>query len=43
VLPAEGIAVFSGTVPATPPGPYSVYLQAVVDYWLTNLCEIKVQ
>jgi hypothetical protein len=42
VLPAEGVTLFPGTLPPTPAGPYTVYLQAVIDLWLTNLYTLNV-
>jgi hypothetical protein len=43
LIPAGGIAPFPGTLPASPPVPYTVYLQGAVDMELTNLCALEVE
>lgn len=42
-IPACGVADFPGIIPSTPPAPYTVYLQGVIDFGLTNLCPVNVQ
>jgi hypothetical protein len=42
-IPANGVYVMPGTVPAAPAGPYTIYLQAAIDSWLTNLCTVNVE
>ena len=42
-IPASGVAEFPGIIPSTPPAPYTVYLQGVIDFGLTNLCPVNVQ
>jgi hypothetical protein len=42
-IPPAGIAVFPGTLPATPPAPYTIYLQGMIDMALTNLCPVQVE
>jgi predicted outer membrane repeat protein len=42
ILPPAGVSVLSGTIPQLPIGPYTVYLQAVIDYQLTGLCALRV-
>jgi hypothetical protein len=42
-IPATGILALPGTLPGSPPGPYAVYLQGVIDYGLTNLCILNVE
>jgi hypothetical protein len=42
-IPGNGIYAVPGTIPATPAGPYSIYLQGVIDYKLTNICILNVE
>jgi hypothetical protein len=42
-IPPSGVLVLSGTLPAAPSAPYTLYLQAAIDSWLSNLCAVKVQ
>jgi hypothetical protein len=42
-LPAGGVLALPGQIPASPAGPYAVYLQGVIDYTLTNLCTVAVE
>jgi hypothetical protein len=43
-MPApEGLHVISGTLPAAPPGPYAIPMQAIIGDALTNLCVIEVE
>jgi hypothetical protein len=42
-IPAKGIKVFPGTIPGTTPAPLTVYLQAAIDFWLTNLFTVNIQ
>jgi hypothetical protein len=41
-IPANGVSVLQAVVPASPSGPYTLYLQAVIDLWLTSLCTLNV-
>jgi hypothetical protein len=42
-IPADGVKIFPGTIPTFPPAPYTVYMQGVIDMWLTNLCTVNVE
>ncbi|MBI4879221.1 MAG: hypothetical protein HY812_06120 [Planctomycetes bacterium] len=44
-IPASGMIVLLATLPRSPPGPYSVFVQAAgrAPLSLTNLCEIEVE
>ncbi len=42
-IPSCGVLVHPGTVPPAPPGPYTVYFQAMIGYKLTNLCTFEVE
>lgn len=42
-IPAKGVYVLPGTLPATPPGPYTFYFQAMIGYRLTNLCTMNIK
>jgi hypothetical protein len=39
----EGVLVIPGTIPATPPAPYSIPMQALIGAELTNLCVLEVK
>lgn len=41
-IPASGALVFSVAIPPAPPGPYSIYLQALIGPQLSNLCILYV-
>jgi hypothetical protein len=40
---SDGIMTCTNHIPASPLGPYTVYLQGCLDYWLTNLCTVNVE
>jgi hypothetical protein len=42
-VPAGGIAVVPGTIPAAPTAPYTLYLQGVIDMELTNLFPLEIE
>lgn len=42
-IPADGVLIVPGTVPLTPPGPYSIPFQAMIEMVLTNLDVLEVQ
>jgi hypothetical protein len=42
-IPADGILVLSTTLPATPPAPYDVPMQALIGDSLTNLSVLEVR
>jgi len=42
-MPSNGVMIIEGTLPGTPAGPYSIYLQALIGPELTNLCTINVE
>jgi hypothetical protein len=42
-VPASGIYRMSGVIPPTPTPPYTVYLQALLGYQLSNLFVVNVQ
>lgn len=44
-IPASGVQVLSGQLPASPPGPYTLYFQAIMGtpLKLSNLCTVEVQ
>jgi hypothetical protein len=39
----EGMLVYSGSLPTTPPGPYTLPMQAIVGDALTNCCVLEVE
>ena len=39
----EGVLIFPATLPTNPPGPYSIFMQALVGSELTGLCVLEVQ
>ena len=41
-IPAEGVLVIPGTIPASPPPPYSIPLQALIGAELSNLSVLEV-
>jgi hypothetical protein len=41
-IPASGAEVITITIPPAPPGPYSIYLQALIGPQLSNLCILHV-
>lgn len=41
-IPCDGLEVYAGNLPPTPTKPYALYLQAMMDYQLTNLCSMEV-
>lgn len=41
-IPGSGVFVMGGALPNAPPGPYTLYLQALVGAALTNLCIMNV-
>jgi hypothetical protein len=41
-IPSDGIQTLTGVIGASPPGPYTLYLQAAVDFELSNLLELQV-
>jgi len=43
LIPQSGILVFPGTIPITFPSDFTIYLQAMIGWKLTNLCVIYVQ
>jgi hypothetical protein len=38
-----GVLVLQGTLPGTPPGPYTLYMQALIGAELTNLSVMEVK
>ncbi|MHC4946097.1 MAG: WD40 repeat domain-containing protein [Planctomycetota bacterium] len=42
-IPAGGVQVFRVTIPATPPGPYDLPLQALIGDELSNLCILALE
>ena len=38
----DGVLIVPGTIPGTPPAPYSIPMQALIGAELTNLCVIQV-
>jgi hypothetical protein len=42
-IPDDGIEVLRGTLPSTPPGPYTIYFQGIIGDSLTNLCSMDVE
>jgi hypothetical protein len=42
-IPASGVISLSGTLPAAPPAPYDLPMQAIIGNALTNLCVLKVR
>jgi predicted outer membrane repeat protein len=43
-MPApNGLLVLNGTLPSTPPGPYTIYMQAIIGTELTNLGIMKIE
>ncbi len=42
-IPSNGFEVLSGALPGTPPGPYSIPMQALIGAELTNLCVMDVE
>lgn len=42
-IPSEGVYVLSGTIPPSIPTPVSIYLQALIEDELTNLCTMEVE
>ncbi len=43
IMPMNGVWILSGYLPSSPPGPYSIYMQALIGDKLTNLCVMNVQ
>lgn len=41
-IPANGVLTVTGMIPAVPPGPYSIYMQAGINMVLTNPCILYV-
>jgi hypothetical protein len=41
-VPASGVITLTVTLPSTVPGPYTIYLQAIMGATLTNLCIMEV-
>jgi len=41
-IPGNGVYVLPGTLPLVPTGPYSVHMQAMIGFQLTNLCSLNV-
>lgn len=42
-IPLNGVYTLPGTIPASTPGPYTVYFQALVGWQWTNLCTMNIQ
>jgi len=42
-IPTDGVYPLPGLLPASIPGPYTLYLQAMIGYKLTNLCKMSIQ
>ncbi len=42
-IPAEGVEVLSGNIPSSPPAPYSIHMQALINQELSNLCTIEIK
>jgi hypothetical protein len=42
-IPGTGVEVLSGVLPAVPPAPYTIPLQALIGNTLTNLCLLEVE
>ena len=43
VIPAAGILILPGTIPSTPPPPYSIPMQALIGAELTNLSLLEIK
>jgi len=43
LIPAQGVKVLGGDIPASPPGPYSIHMQALIGDELSNLCTLEVE
>ena len=42
-IPANGIVTLSGTIPNSPPGPFTAYIHGLVGMISTNLCVINIK
>jgi hypothetical protein len=42
-IPSNGVQVLPGTLPASIPGPYTLYFQGMLGSSLTNLSTLKVE
>jgi len=42
-IPPDGVGIFGGTIPAIPPGPYTVYFQGMIGWELSNLCVLCIE
>ncbi|MFH1998409.1 MAG: right-handed parallel beta-helix repeat-containing protein [Planctomycetota bacterium] len=42
-LPSNGVLLLPVRIPSTPPAPYDLFMQALIDFKLTNLCVLEVR